>query len=283
VPPVPAASVPAALVAEAAAAARTVADRYGLRVVELAEVAAHGAVVDLFCRVWNAASPDDMVNISLLRALSHSGNYVTGAYLGDRLVGAAVAFFGTDHLHSHITGVDRAVQAGGVGFALKQHQRGWTLRRGLTRVCWTFDPLVRRNAHFNLTKLGATATEYLPDFYGPLTDGINAGDASDRLYVDWRLDSERAIGAARGDPRPLIPEKAQVLLDCVDDEPIASAADDGGPLLVAVPPDIEGLRRRDPARGARWRAAVRQAITTAFTQGYRISGMTADGRYVLEP
>jgi predicted GNAT superfamily acetyltransferase len=199
-----------------------------------------------------------------------------------------VAFFGTDHLHSHITGVDQTAQAKGVGFALKQHQRGWTLRRGLTRVCWTFDPLVRRNAHFNLTKLGATATEYLPDFYGPLTDGINAGDASDRLYVDWRLDSERAIAAARGEPRPLASDGARVLLDCVGDEPVAGAldgsvADGGGPLLVAVPPDIEGLRSRDPASGARWRAAVRQALTTAFTQGYRISGMTADGRYLLEP
>ncbi|MHA6793060.1 hypothetical protein ACVGVM_05970 [Pseudonocardia bannensis] len=48
--------------------------------------------------------------------------------------------------------------------------------------------LVRRYARFNLTKLAATAQAYLPNLYGAIDDGINAGDESDRLLVSWQLD-----------------------------------------------------------------------------------------------
>src|SRR2546421_5372480 len=267
-------TIPVELVAEAEAAARAAADRYGLRVAELHDVAEQEAAVDLLCAVWGTDSPQDLVNVSLLRALAHSGNYVAGAYAADRLVGAAVAFFGIDHLHSHITGVDRTAQAKGVGYALKQHQRGWALARGLTHVCWTFDPLVRRNAWFNLHKLGATATVYLPDFYGALADGINAGDASDRLYIDWRLD------ALAGDPDAA---DARMLLDAAGDEPVVAPSPPGdGALLVSVPEDIESLRRRDRELAVRWRYAVRDALLDPLNRGYRISGITRDGRYVLE-
>lgn len=278
-------SIPAALVADAGVAARTAADRHGLRVVELHRFDQHEEAVAVLCGVWGVPSGDDLVNSSLLRALAYSGNYVTGAYAGDRMVGAAVAFFGDRHLHSHITGVDRAAQAKGVGFALKQHQRAWTLRRGLTRICWTFDPLVRRNAHFNLQKLGAFATGYLPDFYGALNDGINTGDASDRLYVSWELDSPPALAAAAGEPVRVAPVRAHVLVDNCADEPVVTETPPSGtdPLLVAVPEDVESLRQRSPEAGARWRYAVRDALAGALSRGYRIGGMTGDGRYVLEP
>ena len=68
-----------------------------------------------------------------------------------------------------------------VGFALKVHQRAWALARGVPAIVWTFDPLVARNAWFNLAKLAALPAAYLEDFYGPMTDAINAGMASDRL------------------------------------------------------------------------------------------------------
>ena len=276
-------TIPAALVADAGVAARAAADRHGLRVVELHRFDQHEEAVAVLCGVWGVPSGDDLVNSSLLRALAHSGNYVTGAYAGDRMVGAAVAFLGDRHLHSHLTGVDRTTQAKGVGFALKQHQRAWALRRGLTRVCWTFDPLVRRNAHFNLQKLGAIATAYLPDFYGALNDGINTGDASDRLYVSWQLDSVPARAAAAGKPVTAAPAQAEVLVDNRADEPVLAAVPpSASALLVSVPEDIESLRRRSPDAGARWRYAVREALLGALGHGYRIGGMTVDGRYVLE-
>lgn len=128
----------------------------------------------------------------LLRALAHSGGAVHVAYhVADgpdrtRPVGAAVAVFGPPRSHAAYSLIAAAAEpGGGVGYALKQAQRAWALRRGATSLTWTFDPLIGRNARFNLVKLGAIATEYVVDFYGPLADGTNDGDETDRLAVTW--------------------------------------------------------------------------------------------------
>jgi predicted GNAT superfamily acetyltransferase len=162
------------------------------------------------------------------------------------------------------------------------HQRAWALARGIDDVRWTFDPLVRRNAYFNLHKLGATVTEYLTAFYGDMTDGINVGDASDRLYVSWRLASPRALAAATGDRADVVrPAVAAVLVDQVD-KPVATAPPvDGRPVLVAVPPNIEVVRGQDRPLAARWRLAVREAMTSALDAGYRVRGISRDGFYLL--
>ena len=70
-----------------------------------------------------------------------------------------------------------------VGFALKVHQRAWALQHDATEIAWTYDPLIRRNAYFNLVKLGAWPAEYLPNFYGGMHDQINGGGDTDRVLV----------------------------------------------------------------------------------------------------
>jgi predicted GNAT superfamily acetyltransferase len=156
----------------------------------------------LFASIWER--PDEPpISADLLRALAHSGNYVTGARTGGRLVGGLVGWLGGDprhelHMHSHILGVDAGRQVRGLGFELKQHQRRWCLERGMKRMEWTTDPLVRRNGYFNLSKLGARAREYLVNFYGAMADGLNAGEESDRLLIGWQLDSAQAEMAATG-------------------------------------------------------------------------------------
>jgi predicted GNAT superfamily acetyltransferase len=271
-----------------ACALRAAADAGQLTVTDLDELSEQQAAAELLRRVWGAPSPDQLINVATLRALAHSGNYVVGGYQGGRLVAASVAFLGLDdqgmsHLHSHITGVERTGQSAGVGYALKQHQRAWALARGIPAVRWTFDPLVRRNAYFNLHKLGASAREYLPDFYGAMDDGTNTGDTTDRLYVSWELASPAAATAAAGRVSDVDPRAggAVVLLDRVDDEPAPRPAD-GATLLVAMPTDIEALRARDLSAGLRWRRAVREALGSAFTRGYTVRDVTRDGYYVLE-
>jgi predicted GNAT superfamily acetyltransferase len=51
--------------------------------------------------------------------------------------------------------------------------------------------------------------------------------------------------------------------------------------LIAVPGDIEGLRRRDPALAVRWRHAVAEALRAALEAGYRIIGIFRYGFYAL--
>ncbi|MFC0533910.1 GNAT family N-acetyltransferase [Phytohabitans kaempferiae] len=272
------------LVDEARVAAHGAADRLGVRIAELSTMDDQLAAAELLRRVWGADSADRLVNASLMRAFSHSGNYVVGAYRDGHLAGAAVAFLGTDHLHSHIAGVEPGRQGSGVGYAMKLHQRSWALDRSLSAVCWTYDPLVRRNAYFNLCKLGARATEYLPDFYGPMDDGTNTdGGPSDRMYVHWDLTAPEVAAAARGECHEVDPGGGAVVLARGDGDFPVPGADSGAPrLLVSAPADVEGLRVTDPDLAVRWRYALREAMTPALDRGYTVAGITRDGWYVLE-
>ncbi|MFI6316975.1 GNAT family N-acetyltransferase [Nonomuraea sp. NPDC050556] len=227
----------------------------------------------LLRRVWNTkAGEDPPLAVDLMCAFAHTGGYVGGALLDGVLVGVASGFLAAGGgLHSHVAGVAPEMQGRGIGQAIKAHQRSWAASRGLTFVSWTFDPLVRRNAHLNLTRLGARVSQYVPDFYGPLTDGINDGDASDRLFVHWPVSP---VAAA---PLPLDPPVV-----IVSSAGVVRPPDGAAVLHCGTPSDISHLRREDPAEARRWRAVVRDALGGALASGYRISAFTKDGFYVLE-
>ncbi|WP_240780182.1 hypothetical protein, partial [Nonomuraea zeae] len=168
----------------------------GVVIRELQEIAEFQQVYRLFDEIWHPDPRNVPVTMELMIGFAHTGSYVAGAFEGDVLVGASVGFLAARRtLHSHVTG---AVIGRGIGYALKSHQRDWCLDRGLERITWTFDPLVRRNARFNLVKLGAMPEEYLEDFYGAMADAINEGDASDRLLAVWRLAGEGEAGRPGG-------------------------------------------------------------------------------------
>ncbi|QCW52639.1 GNAT family N-acetyltransferase [Nocardioides dongxiaopingii] len=243
-----------------------------------------GAVVDLFAVIWGR-SGNPPITLELLRAFSKAGNYVGGAFDGDRLVGACVGFFhapADDALHSHIAGVAPSATGRSVGFALKLHQRSWALLRGVSQIAWTFDPLVRRNAHFNLVKLATVPVEYLPNFYGAMPDQINGGDDTDRLLVRWPLEAPAVLAACAGEvSRPVVGAGAVVALGIDAGGLPVRGRLDGETSLVLVPPDVERLRRTDPAAAQRWRVAVREVLTSLAADGARIVGLDHDGGYVV--
>ena len=253
----------------------------------------------LFEEIWRPAqgNPPPMT-AELLRALAHAGSYVAGAFAGGvrgtgegrpggsgpRLVGASAGFFTAPPdpgLHSHITGVAPTGQHHGVGFALKVHQRAWALARGVPAIVWTFDPLVARNAWFNLARLGALPTAYLEDFYGPMTDAINAGMASDRLLLAWELDDPAVAAACAGRPMQPPPVPAGAALAVGPGlEPVARRP--GTPAVtVAVPPELEAL---DPGQRRAWRQAVREALGRRLAAGATVTGfLRHPDRYLVEP
>ncbi|WP_245740469.1 GNAT family N-acetyltransferase [Nonomuraea maritima] len=237
-------------------------------------------VDELFGRIWGFEPDSRPITAGLMRALTHAGNYVSGAFHGDRMVGASVGFFGQDStLHSQNTGV---AGGRGIGFELKRHQRLWALDHGISRITWTYDPLVRRNAHFNLTKLGALPVEYLPDFYGVMADAINHGDESDRVLAAWPLTDPRVEAAGRGVPYlPPVPEDAVVGLADDGDRPVEGRTD-GRVVLVAVPEDIERLRGEDAGAAKAWRHAVRDVLGGLMGEGATVTGFHRKTYYVVE-
>ncbi len=249
------------------------------------------AVSRLFASVWGREG-EPPLDTDILKALAISGNYISGAYVDGRLAGGLVGWLGgmppdDMHMHSHILGVMPGNERRGLGFELKQHQRRWCLTRGVKVMEWTTDPLIGRNAYFNLTKLGAEAPEYYVNFYGQMRDGINAGEESDRLLIRWRLDSDRAERAAAGTLEELDVEKlrswnADSILAVGDDaEPVARPSS-ARVLLCQAPNDIVELRRSNPPVARAWRLAMREALAGALEHGYSIIGATHTGWYVLE-
>ena len=258
----------------------------GVSVRDLVELADLEQVVDLFNDIWGR-SENPPVTLELLRAFTKAGNYVGGAIDDGRLVGACVGFFhapAEDALHSHIAGV--AVTGRSVGFALKLHQRAWALARGVAEVEWTFDPLVARNAYFNLVKLAARPVEYLPDFYGPMVDAINSDGDSDRLLVRWRLRDDAVARAGLGGGVSAVAEDelragAVLALSIAEDGSPVPGRLDGATSLVAIPRDIAALRASEPGLARRWRLAVREALTGLTGRGGRIDGFDRTGWYVV--
>ncbi len=265
----------------ARAAAETAMRRAGVSVLEIDSTAEARRAADLLREVWRSAQ--EPVPLHMLRAVRHAGGYLFGAYdETGALLAVSIGLLAAEGLHSHITGVVPVAQRRGLGFALKQHQRLWALNHGMTTIGWTVDPLVRRNVAFNLHALGAVVTRYLPDFYGSMDDGVNKGDVSDRFALRWDLLSPAALQAGEG-RLPFVERGDSMHRVAVGPDRLPVSHDVDKPRrLVALPSDIEALRRVDAAGGLAWRHAVREAIMPALSAGAAVLGMTSTGELVLE-
>jgi predicted GNAT superfamily acetyltransferase len=276
-----------ASVAEAADAATAATAAAGVDIRLLNEVDDFALVSALFQSIWTKQGETSPVNVETLRALSKAGSYVGGAFEHDELVGACFGFFAAPDrraLHSHIAGVSGRMRGRSVGFALKVHQRAWALGEGLDEISWTFDPLISRNAHFNLVKLAAEPTSYHRNFYGHMADALNGADDTDRMLVTWRLKDHGVVAASHGAPVPPGPEVSAA-------EPLLSVGDDLEPrrtgttarvVRVALPRDIEALRLSDPALASRWRLALRETLGDLLEGRGRVLAFDRSGAYTID-
>jgi predicted GNAT superfamily acetyltransferase len=252
-------------VSSAESAANTAARAAGVTLRELHGLDEHNGAVALLGRIWGR--PDNPpIAPELLRAFGKSGGYIGGAFEGTRLVGVAVGFHAAPELktlHSHIAGIVPTVTGRSIGYAMKLHQRAWAIAHGIPTIEWTFDPLVARNAYFNIQKLAAVPVEYLTNFYGIMGDDINGVDETDRLLVRWDLLRDDVTEAA------LAGRAVRV-------DPHAA-----GCTRIAVPADIESLRHQDPDRAREWRTRVRTELGSALAHGGRIVGFDRAAGYIV--
>ena len=267
-------------------AAGAAAARSGVTFAPLDELADADRVNEVIRRVWGGQE----LQREWIRAHQHAGAVLIGAESEGELTGYVFGFPGLQdglHLHSHMLAVVPEWQSRGVGFALKLAQRAATLEAGLDEIRWTYDPLLARNAWFNIMKLGSVGFAFLPDFYGEMTDALNAGDRSDRFEVRWRLRSPRSGRAAVA----AVPAEADLagsvpVLRAVGDadapRPVATGEPPGARATVAIPRDHFALRARDAAFAAEWRAAAAKAFVECFAAGLVAGAVTREGVYVFE-
>ena len=235
--------------------AREAADRARVTIAPVSEPDQLDVLRGVMREIWG---PEIVPPRNLLRGLALGGSCLLLARQGERPVGFALGWLGWTtladetgpHLHSHQVGVTSDQRGTGVGLALKLAQRSLALGHGITRMRWTFDPMLATNARFNLLRLGARVVEFVPHCYGERTDAFNTGDTTDRVEVDWRLDAPLRGGAVIAGP---------------DDE------------LLAVPEQWAAHRTEHPDEAAELRRSHGAALGAAVRDG-RLRGWGTDAR-----
>jgi predicted GNAT superfamily acetyltransferase len=213
----------------------------------------------IFDTTWSMDAGTE-ITPNLLQAMVHSGSYLSGAFIDNKIVGAAFAFPATNdglHLHSHMTAVLPEFRDKGVGYDLKIDQWNWAKKKNFSYLSWTFDPLVRRNAKLNIAKLGVDISAYFPNFYGDMPDALNAGDESDRLMVSWRTDID-------------VPKARELI-----------TKPETGDILIEIPEDIVAIRSKNQSESMKWRRQVREQFLTAFEKNGKVIGFSANNEYVV--
>jgi predicted GNAT superfamily acetyltransferase len=267
----------------------------GLVIRPLAGLRERQDCVALQQRVWGHDFAD-RVPASILMIVQETGGVVSGAFSGNQLVGFVFGITGfrdARGIHwSDMLAVDPEFRGRGIGYRLKLHQREQLLGAGVERARWTFDPLEARNAHLNLRRLGATASEYRRDVYGASNSPLHAGIGTDRLVVDWAIASSRVERYLQG----MDDRDTDACLDApVLNPPVMAGgrprpgphiAEPGGSIVrVAIPGDIQELKRADLATAVAWRRSVRTALETAFGGGYMAVDLLREGAvptYILD-
>jgi predicted GNAT superfamily acetyltransferase len=294
------------------------------------------AIEDLQRQVW----PGDETGIvpgHMLLAAVHNGGLVIGAYNagepGDEVEQAELEWdeippqaplvgfvFGFPGLYitpdgprpkhcSHMLGVHPNQRDQGTGFKLKRAQWQMVRHQGLDRITWTYDPLLSRNGHLNIARLGAVCNTYIREAYGEMRDGLNVGLPSDRFQVDWWIRSQRVNQRlSKRMRRPLdlahflaaettILNPSEIGKDGLPRPPAAfqlgeiknvHAEQEEQPLLLLeIPADFLALKAANPVLALEWRLHTRHLFEALFERGYLVTdfvylpGTYARSFYVL--
>jgi predicted GNAT superfamily acetyltransferase len=239
-------------------------------------------------RAWGIVDDCYLVPVATMIGANLHGGLVLGAFLpGGEAIAMSFAFLGRIRgricLYSQLTGVVPEYQSRGLGCQIKLFQRDFARAQGIGLVAWAFDPLQAGNAHFNLTRLGATARRYVENMYGERTDTLNVGVPTDRLIAEWETFGASAV-AVPPDSVATLPRLIQTHPLPPDERgsPTAFApsgsklAGEAPRVLLEIPNDITRFRREHAALAEPWRLAVRQAFRMAFDAGYRAVAFVRD-------
>ncbi len=252
-------------------------------------------IEDLQRTIW-PESETDVVPLHMLITAVHNGGLVLGAFEDEKLIGFLFGFPGLEGTPdgprpkhcSHMMGILPDHRDSGAGFALKRAQWQMVRHQGLDHITWTYDPLLSRNAHLNIAKLGAVCTTYRRAEYGEMRDGLNAGLPSDRFQLDWWINTRRVETRLGKRSRPTLkldhinraglhpfysPRPSTEGLPC---PPEHVPPFDDRLLLAEIPNNFQDLKAKDFALARDWRFFTRELFETAFKANYIVTDFIFD-------
>ncbi|MDR0140080.1 GNAT family N-acetyltransferase [Metabacillus idriensis] len=228
--------------------------------------------------IW---SMEDAVPVNQSVAAVKNGGFILGAFFQSELIGFQYSFPGFDgkkvYLVSHSLGIHPDYRKFGIGEKLKIAQKETALEMGYDLITWTYDPLETVNGNLNLHKLGAIATEYIPNVYGEMADHLNAGIPTDRFLVEWHLNEPTrsyskeatipyAISTCEKNDFPF-PEKTDLTLNSPH-------------IFVPVPGQYQEIKKEDFKLAKQWREKTSEVFTHYLSKGFAVSDLVRDNQYL---
>ncbi len=228
----------------------------------------------------------ERVPAAILRVSQKIGGVTAGAFAeSGRMVGFVFGMTGIrDGRLSHwsdMLAVREEARGHHLGDRLKHYQREKVREIGVEVMFWTFDPLVARNAHFNINRLGARPVEYVVDMYGSNTGSALHGKVpTDRIVIGWELD--KTYTPIAGVDAPRNGDESTPLVNPVSDGAPRLSLTDGAPSVrLQVPHDPSALRAGGEDRVLEWRYTVRDAFRHYLGRGYQVSRFVRRGNDAL--
>jgi len=245
-------------------------------------LADYKACEDIQREAWHMQDID-VVPVPLLLAANRTGGILLGAFnsLGD-MVGFVFSMLGTFNNkpihHSYMLAVRMAYRNFDVAFKLKIAQRKEALKRKISLITASFDPMQPLDAYFALGKLGEYAKTYEENFCGETTSLMDRGLPTDRILVHWDLEDADVIhrleyGPPRRDFRketkhrtvinqlvesaPGLLTSAPVKLNCTADQ-----------FLFEIPYNLPEIKHRDLGIALEWQGKMRQVFLHYFKKNY---------------
>jgi len=234
------------------------------------------AAADFQREIWGT-DYGDIVPGTLLHVVDYVGGLAAGAFdTSGALVGFVFGMNGIrdgDLVHwSHMLGVRESARNSGLGRMLKEYQRTTLRDIGVKRIYWTFDPLMSKNAYFNINRLGAEIVEYVPDMYGRTSSPLHLGLPTDRLIACLPTSTREVVSRPAPDPRtPVL-----TAFPKLDDHTVSVRDHAPETALIEIPPDILEVLARSPGTAQTWRLAVRDHFQWALAHGYTVTSVYRD-------
>ena len=242
---------------------------------EFVSLADYDACVALQDETWGAGFSEHVPG-AILRVAQKIGGVSAGAFNRDgQLLGFVFGMTGVRDgalVHwSDMLAVRPDARGTGLADRLKQYQRDRVRALGVSVMFWTADPLVARNAQFNINHLGALPSEYVENMYGDNTGSVLHGPMpTDRFVYRWTLDAP-PFRARTGDPEARDAAMASAIEFGTDARPLAVATPAHQDVRIHLPHDLSQIQAANSSHALAWRSAVRAAFTTRLGHGFTVA------------
>lgn len=257
-------------------------DQIKITIAPFRNLADYKSCEDIQREVWHYQDID-IVPVPLLVVVNRTGGIILGAYnnIGD-LIGFVFSILGTMHgkpiQHSCMLAVRMAYRNFDVGFKLKLAQRKEALKRKISLITSTFDPVQPLNAYFSLGKLGVWGNAYEGNFCGETTSQPDRGLPTDRIFTYWSLNENAVIRRLEmGPPRhelrkelkhhTIINHLVEVVPGLMTSSPVKlnCTADH---FLFEVPYNLPEIKNRNLGVALEWQGKMRQVFRHYFKKDY---------------